>query len=206
MTRLEDRLRALGDVLDIDRPDLADAVLARLDETDDDPSGEATGRVARWVRVAAVAATAMAVSVAIVPSSRSAVADWLGFDGADVERRPDLEVPVTPDPLDRAPGTLVTVDGTEVLVSEFIGSLDTPAVSKTVGDGSAVVEVEVGGAPALWIEGDPHEVAFLDADGEVVVERFAGNTLLWQDGRVIRRVEGFDDVDAAIDLAESVGT
>ena len=100
----------------------------------------------------------------------------------------------------------MTVDGTEVLVSEFIGSLDTPAVSKTVGDGSAVVEVEVGGAPALWIEGDPHEVAFLDADGEVVVERFAGNTLLWQDGRVIRRVEGFDDVDAAIDLAESVGT
>lgn len=206
MSSLDERLRGLGDVLDLERPGLADAVLARLDEPSTPARGESSAGIAgRLLRVAAVLVLGLAVSVALVPSSRAAVADWLGFDGADVERRPDLDAPTEPDPVERdGMGTVVVVDGRDVLVTEFVGSLEGPSVSKTVGAGSTVVEVVVDGAPGLWIVGDPHEVAFTDADGVLVFRGFAGNTLLWQDGNVIRRLEGFDDLVSAIEYATSI--
>lgn len=200
MTALDDRLRALGDALDLDDTALADVVIARLDE----PVG---GRRAGVARVAAAVVVAIALTVAIVPSSRRAVAGWLGFDGVRLDRQPGLSVPDTPDSLDRgAVGTVVVVDDSTVLVSEFVGTLDNPALGKVVGDGTDVREVTVGGVLGLWIDGAPHEVSFLDGAGEIVFEGFAGNTLLWQDGSLIRRVEGFADVDAAIAFAESFGT
>lgn len=206
MTALDDRLRALGDALDLDEPGLTDGVLARLDAPIS-PAGaeERAGVTRRALRVAAMLVLGLAVSVALVPSSRSAVADWFGFDGADVERRPDLVVPTRPDPVDRSGmGTVVVVDGDEILLTEFVGVLEGAATAKSVGEGSTVLEVSVDGAPGLWIDGDPHEVVFTDADGTLVFEGFAGNTLLWQDGDVVRRLEGFDDLESAIDFASSI--
>lgn len=200
---LDERLRALGGVLDVADRDVVVEVLARLDDDATAMSGnDATRGVLRLVGAAVLVA---ALAVAAVPSSRSAVADWLGFDGVDVERRPDLDVPDVPDPLDRGrSGTVTDVDGVEVVISEIPGSLTGPVITKTVGDGTDVIEVTVRGAPGLWIDGEPHEVVFLDADGEVVARGFAGNTLLWQDGDVIRRLEGFTDVAAAVDHAETL--
>jgi hypothetical protein len=103
-------------------------------------------------------------------------------------------------------GTIVEVDDREVLVSEFVGTLDNPAIGKTVGDGTAVRQVEVGGELGLWIDGAPHDVSFFDEQGEIVFQRFAGNTLLWQDGSTIRRLEGFADVGAAIEYAEQLAS
>jgi hypothetical protein len=198
---LEDRLRSLGEVLDLDeRVDTAE-LLARLDAS---PGPASRGR--RVLQVVAAAVVVFAVVVAAVPSSRRAVADWLGFDGARIEQRPDVTPPAEADPVEgRGVGTVVDVGDERVLVTEFTGTLENPGLEKVLSPGSGVVRAEVGGRPAIWIDGDPHEVSFLDGDGRIVFEGFAGNTLLWQDGPVIRRVEGFDDLDAAIRYAETVG-
>jgi hypothetical protein len=220
MTMLDERLRALGDTLDlIPDDDLVDTVLARLDEP---PSRD--GR--SLLRIAAALVLVLALVAVAVPSSRRSVADWFGFDGLRIERRPGTPTASVPDPLDRdgagdddpshdvsdptnppaSIGTVVDVEGADILVSEFVGTLDNPAIGKTVGDGTNVRQVEVGGELGLWIDGAPHEVSFFDADRDIVFERFAGNTLLWQDGSVIRRLEGFVDVGAAIEFAERIGT
>ena len=204
MTTIEDRLRSLGDVLDLDDRDVVVGVLARLDG----PS--ARGDVQRRshpVRIVAAIVLVLALAVALVPNSRRAVADWFGFDGVRIERRPGASVPDRPDPLDRgdAVGTVVTVAGVDVLVSEFDGSLDASLITKVATADTTIRTVVVGDDVGVWIAGEPHQVTLPDAQGRVVFDGFAGNTLLWQDGDVIRRLEGFDDVDAAIDYAVSLG-
>ena len=225
MTMLDERLRALGDALELeldpeDASDsaLVDAVLARLDE----PASRGGHPV---LRIAAVLVVVFALVAVAVPSSRRTVADWFGFDGVRIERRPGAPTASTPDPIDgedssvedqsgepgdqehppAAIGTIVDVDGADVLVSEFVGTLDNPAIGKTVGDGTDVRQVEVGGEFGVWIDGAPHEVSFYDEQGDIVFERFAGNTLLWQEGAVVRRLEGFPDVTTAIAYAEQLG-
>lgn len=217
MTDLEDRLRSLGDQLDLaggpagsdDGAALAAQVVARIEHGESDRALERSvgRRVAMWSRVAAFVVVVVVAIVVAVPSSRRTVAGWFGLDGASVERRPDLVVPGTADPLrgDDA-GTIVTVDGREVLVSVFAGTLDGGGLTKTLGDGSNVRPVDVAGSPGLWIDGDPHELTYRAAGGGVVFERVAGDTLLWQVGTTIRRLEGFDDVDAAVAYAESITT
>ena len=245
MMTLEDRLRSLGDALDLDAGDdgrVVDAVLARLDE----PTDRRTTSDRSWLRVAAALVLVVALVAVAAPSSRRTVADWLGFDGVRIERRPDAPGASVPDPFgaddsqpdateadateaddtepdateadDTEPddsdeptepstgtiGSVVDVDGRDILVSEFVGSLDNPAIGKTVGDGTNVQQVEVGGELGLWIDGAPHDVSFFDEQGDLVFERFAGNTLLWQDGSIVRRLEGFADVGSAIEYAEEI--
>lgn len=207
MTMLEDRLRALGDGLDLDGGrdgELADSVLARLDE-----AGHPSSEGPPLLRIAAAIVLVLAIAIAAVPSSRRAVADWFGLDGVRIERRPDVSVPAEPDPLDGgadgAVGEVVDVDGTDVLVSEFTGTLDNPAIRKIASAATTVVSVDVDGEFGLWIAGAPHDVSFYGANGDIEFERVAGNTLLWQDGTVIRRLEGFADVDRAIEYAELIG-
>ena len=229
MTMLDERLRALGDALELEPVDglsdtsrsdsaLIDAVLERLDE----PTSPGRHPV---LRVAAVLVVALAVAAVAVPSSRRTVADWFGFDGVRIERRPGAPTASTPDPIDpevssaddksgdlgdpddppASIGTVVDVDGADILVSEFVGTLDNPAIGKTIGDGTNVRQVEVSGEFGVWIDGAPHDVSFYDERGDIVFERFAGNTLLWQEGAVVRRLEGFPDVTTAIAYAEQLG-
>ncbi|MFP5487711.1 MAG: hypothetical protein ACLGHQ_05340, partial [Acidimicrobiia bacterium] len=63
---------------------------------------------------------------------------------------------------------------------------------------------DVGGRPGLWIDGAPHELAIRDEDGALVTRRFAGNTLLWQHGATIRRVEGLGSLEEALAFARSL--
>lgn len=188
MTDLEHDLARLGDRLALDENGLVDDVLTRL-ATPAPPD-----RSRRWLVAAAVVMLAVGAAALVVPSSRHAIADWFGLDGVRIEQQPDLSVPA--DVAGRLP------DG--VTYGEFAGSLDENVITKVLGGETAIRRVDVDGRPGLWIDGEPHELAIRDVDGEALVRRFAGNTLLWQDGAAIRRVEGFGSLEEALAFARSL--
>jgi hypothetical protein len=171
---LEARLVALGEALEFPRADtLVDDVLGGLDE----PVGGATR--SRWRRPLLAAAAAVVVIVAAtlaVPGSRRAVARWFGFDGYRIERVVDLPaVDAAPAPV----GPLV-----------IRGDLTTDAFGKLVAAGTEVRIVDVAGQTGYWIAGDQHLFFTYDRDGSRREQRLAGNTLVWQHGDEIVRVEG----------------
>jgi hypothetical protein len=57
---------------------------------------------------------------------------------------------------------------------------------------------------AIWLEGDPHQIA-VTVDGEVVVEtlRLATNTLLRQHGEIVLRIEADVSRTEAVRLART---
>ena len=194
---LVERLARLGDALDVDDAQLVDAVLDRID------SAPARSLPRRWLVAAAV--VALAAGIVLHPDSRDAMARWLGLDGVTVEIDPELSVPTSSASFD-APGPgeseVVIVDGREVLVSALDGRLDERLITKTVSSSDQVEQVEVSGHPGLWVSGTAHEVMYESPEGDVVVRRVAANTLLWQDGTVLYRVEGFAELADALAFAE----
>ena len=97
------------------------------------------------------------------------------------------------------------VDGELVLLTQFIGDLE-PAIAKQVGVEVAIEAALVDGRPAVWIGEGRHVVFFLDVGGDWSEDRSwtAGPVLLWEEGKVTLRLEGIDDRDRAIAIAESV--
>jgi hypothetical protein len=79
-------------------------------------------------------------------------------------------------------------------------------IAKLVDRGATVESVTVGGQPAFWIGGRPHEVVLLDEHGEYVMEtlRLEGNVLLWVRNGVTLRIESALLRDEAIHIAESM--
>jgi len=79
----------------------------------------------------------------------------------------------------------------ELLLTQFEGTLDGELVRKMLPPGSRLRSVVIGGRQGYWIAGDPHTVLYLDPFGEVRENtvRVAGNTLLWQRGRLTLRIE-----------------
>ena len=94
--------------------------------------------------------------------------------------------------------------GVGMLVMEFRGRIELPFLEKLV-RADQVQEVQVGGSPGYWIEGE-HIVTYLDARGATVEERsrLAGNTLLWQRSDVTLRLESALPMEEAIRIAESI--
>ena len=84
------------------------------------------------------------------------------------------------------------VDGRRIIVSAVRGELTEQLIVKTVGSSDQIEEVTVDGHPGLWFAGAPHHVMYDAPIGDVVVERVAADTLVWQDGDSLFRVEGFD--------------
>ena len=127
--------------------------------------------------------------------------------GLPSESLPSESLPSDSVPFDSLPGpgrsSTMVVDGVAVLVSALDGTIDGGLITKAVGGDSSVREVDVAGHRGVWIDGAPHDLAYLTGDGEVVFERFAGNTLLWQDGDVLYRVEGFPTLADALGFASS---
>lgn len=189
------RLGLLGDALDLDDAQLAETVLARV-------HANRNARARRWL--VAAATLLVVAAVVAVPDSRDAVARWFGLDGMTIDVDPGVSPSRVSDALDDlGPGetSVVMVDGRRIIVSAIAGNLTERMITKTVGSRDQVEEVEVRGLPGLWISGAPHEVGY-ESDGDAVFERMAANTLLWQDGDVLFRVEGFNELSDALAFAQ----
>lgn len=98
--------------------------------------------------------------------------------------------------------------GVGILLTEFRARFDGELISqKVAGPGTRIESVTVNGAPGLWLEGDPHFLAFLDEQGDVIEDRtrLAGNVLLWEVGDLTLRIEADIGKEEALRIAESVG-
>lgn len=204
---VEHRLEELGDLLALDDSDLSSAVAGALAAR-----RVAANRVRPATAVAAVVLAAVVAAVSLLPSARATVAGWLGLDRVEIERRDDLVVPPTAPaitaPAITVPATsgplgerVVTVDGTPVLLGTLDGRLTDVFITKSISGGAAVEALDIDGMPAVWVA-EPHELV-IERAGQPVVERIAGSTLLWQDGDVLWRVEGFTDRADAIAFARA---
>jgi hypothetical protein len=185
---LDARLVAMGEALEFPHTgSLADDVVAALEQ----PVVEEH----RWRRpllaVAAVALLVLAVTLAI-PDSRRAVARWFGFDGYRIERVVDFpDVDAGPAPI----GPLITR-----------GDLTTDAFFKLTRIGTEVRDVEVNGHAGFWISGGEHLFFTYDRNGRRQEQRLSGNTLVWQDGDEIVRIEGVDlTLEKALQIAAELG-
>lgn len=199
MTDLETRLTDLGDNLDFDDADLVAGILDRLQ-----PSRRRWSSV--WLRAAAVALVVVAATAIAVPDARRTVADWFGFGAVSIQRLPDDAVQQADATFELAgPGdsSIEVVDGREILVSRFDARLPAPLLSKAIGTSTQVIAVEVDGHPGVWVGEGPHDV-FYETDDGFGVTRTAGRTLLWQDGDVLFRLEGFLDLEAALEFAATL--
>jgi hypothetical protein len=99
------------------------------------------------------------------------------------------------------PGT-----GTGMLITEFRGQAPQPYIAKSLGPGTALQRVTVGGGHGVWISGSPHQFAYVDAQGRAREEflRLAGNTLLWRRGPLLLRLEANVSEATALRIANSL--
>ncbi len=181
-------------------------------------------------------AVLLAGTAAAIPSVRHAVERVFGINGAVVERVPALpaksggslhlgrRIPVSdarhaasftalepPSGVSAAyvahdvPGGRISLTAGRLLVTEFRGT-SRPFILKMIAVGTRVVRTHVGGEPAAYLEGAPHEVFFLDTHGNPRTDnvRLAGNVLLWQRGPLTLRIEGARSLSDALALARSL--
>lgn len=103
---------------------------------------------------------------------------------------------------------LPAIAGTDVglVVQEFRGGIQAGLFQKGVPSGSSVEPVMVNGAQGYWIAGGLRYFGYTDASGVVRFEesRIAGNTLLWEQGGIVYRLESSLPKDAALRIATSV--
>jgi hypothetical protein len=102
-------------------------------------------------------------------------------------------------------GGRISLTAGRLLLIEFRGT-SRPFILKMVVAGTRVIRTRVGGEPAAYLEGAPHEVFFLDAHGKPRTDdvRLAGNVLLWQRGSLTLRIEGARSLSDALALARSL--
>jgi hypothetical protein len=200
---LAGRLAALGEMLDFDDDNPAEAALARLDGGEVIPLERHRNRHRMLLVAAAVVAVVVAAGV-LLPDTRTAVARWFGLTGVEVRLDPDLQLgePQTFDLPGPGASTVVVVNGQRILVSAIRGQGNAVLIDKTVNSSTQVEEVLVNGHGGLWFGGGTHEVLYQAPDGDVSVDRVAANTLLWFDDGVLYRVEGFDDLADAMAFAQ----
>lgn len=99
------------------------------------------------------------------------------------------------------------LEGAGLLVTQARGRADEGLVSKIVDSGRGDVErVVVGGDEGYWFHGAPHWFWYVRPDGSIIEEsrRFVGDTLVWQRGDVLYRIEGELELEQALALAASM--
>jgi len=236
VNELEQQLQALGRELDYpSEPDLAPAVLARLDR-----------KPFPWRRAVALALAAAVLAIATafaVPQARSAILRFFHLRGATVERvetlPPALERseakglgrPVSRQEAERALGvrlalpplaggeprriyllggafaTVILHDhGRSLLLSEFRATRY-EFLKKLVGAKSLIEPVTVNGERGLWLQGPPHTLTYVDRLGQFREKtvRIHGNVLLWTRGALTLRLEGRISKARALHLARLIG-
>lgn len=96
--------------------------------------------------------------------------------------------------------------GIGLLVQVIDGALDRERVEKLVADGATVLPVQVGRDAGFWIEGPPHLVRYLDPEGRERSQRtrLVGDTLVWERGGVLYRIESGLGLQGTLRVAESI--
>jgi hypothetical protein len=97
--------------------------------------------------------------------------------------------------------------GAALLFTQNRGDVDEGLANKLVDSGlGRVTKVKVGDDDGYWFFGQPHVFWYIAEDGSVVEEsrRLVGNTLVWQHGDVLYRIEGDIDKDVALEIAASL--
>lgn len=93
--------------------------------------------------------------------------------------------------------------GSQVLVTTLPGFVDEAAFSKLVASGVQVHPVEVASHDGWWITGQPHVFMYRDRRRDFHEARPAADTLAWQVGDAIVRVEAHISLARAQQLAAS---
>jgi hypothetical protein len=98
-----------------------------------------------------------------------------------------------------------SVTGVGALVSVIPAQIQEGYFAKMLGDTATVTPVDVNGNSGYWIAGSPHQLLF-DRNGqtEPVTLRLATNTLLWQRGDNIFRIEADISIETALRIAASI--
>ena len=97
--------------------------------------------------------------------------------------------------------------GIGLLVQVIDGALDRERVQKLVSEvGASVTPVQVGGDAGFWIDGLPHLVRYTDPEGRERSQRtrVVGDTLVWERGGVLYRIESGLGLDGTLRIAESI--
>lgn len=96
--------------------------------------------------------------------------------------------------------------GVGLLLTEFRGTLNPDFVKKIPTSGTRLEALTVNGSQGYWFEGDPHQFAYQDANGNFSTEntRLAGNVLIWEQGGVTFRLEGARTRAEALRIAAAV--
>ncbi len=107
-----------------------------------------------------------------------------------------------------APSDLVAqsaVTGVGALVSVMPATINEGLFGKTLGDAATLQRVDVDGDDGFWIEGSPHQV-FFEAGDQIQPDtlRLATNTLLWQRGDHVYRIEADISLETALRIAASI--
>jgi len=103
---------------------------------------------------------------------------------------------------------LAAIAGTDIgmLVQEFRGGLGGGLFQKGVPASSHIEPVTINGVPGYWIEGGLRAFAYQEPSGNVQFEqtRIAGNTLLWEQGGIVYRLESLLPKDDALRIAARI--
>ena len=105
------------------------------------------------------------------------------------------------------PGIRTTgLTGVAVLVTEARGRINEQYFQKTLGGDVNIESVSVGGHSGFWISGQPHTFAFSDAEGNPYFDtlRLATDTLIFDNGGTLVRIEGQMSKEQAIQIARSM--
>lgn len=96
--------------------------------------------------------------------------------------------------------------GVSILVTEFRGDLAPEFFGKFVGQDATVTQMSVGGDAGYWIAGAPHAIGYHEHSGDFNADdlRLATNTLVWQHGNLLLRVEGMQTQEQATAIALSM--
>ncbi len=96
--------------------------------------------------------------------------------------------------------------GVGALVIEFRGQVQPDLFGKMLGPDATVENVTVNNQAGYWISGAPHGFFFIDAQGVTREDTFrlAGNTLIWDQGRLTIRIEADLSKAEVLQLATSM--
>jgi len=106
-----------------------------------------------------------------------------------------------------ATGGLASITFDRFVLTEIASQANQgPVVAKLLPPGTKLEFLLVNGRDGAWISGAPHELGYIDPNGQFRNEtvRRAGNVLVWEQDGVTYRVEGLESKDDALAVAASL--